>query len=111
MRGRGGGRMRQRGMGFTSMSMTTGMHGLRSGWMWWMGAGSSRGFCSRGSSAEVRENVLSPKPVSKPRPTLYAGGESETAKNLIAAKCDAYLMHGDAPEAVGAKVAAMVARR
>ena len=52
----------------------------------------------------MRDNVLSPKPVSKPRPTLYAGGESETAKNLIAAKCDAYLMHGDTPETVGEKM-------
>jgi FMNH2-dependent dimethyl sulfone monooxygenase len=49
--------------------------------------------------------------VSKPRPTLYAGGESETAKNLIAAKCDAYLMHGDVPEAVGKKIADMSERR
>jgi len=45
------------------------------------------------------------------RPTLYAGGESETAKNLIAAKCDAYLMHGDDPATIAAKVADMRARR
>ena len=45
------------------------------------------------------------------RPTLYAGGESETAKNLIATKCDAYLMHGDDPATIAAKVADMQARR
>ncbi len=45
------------------------------------------------------------------RPTLYAGGESETAKNLIAAKCDAYLMHGDDPRTIAAKVEDMQARR
>ena len=45
------------------------------------------------------------------RPTFYAGGESDTAKNLIAAKCDAYLMHGDPPEIVGRKIADMRARR
>jgi FMNH2-dependent dimethyl sulfone monooxygenase len=45
------------------------------------------------------------------RPTLYAGGESETAKNLIAAKCDAYLMHGDSPTTIAAKIADMRARR
>ena len=45
------------------------------------------------------------------RPTLYAGGESETAKNLIAAKCDAYLMHGDDPRTIAAKVEDMRARR
>jgi FMNH2-dependent dimethyl sulfone monooxygenase len=44
-------------------------------------------------------------------PTLYAGGESETAKNLIAAKCDAYLMHGDDPRTIAAKIEDMRARR
>ncbi len=55
--------------------------------------------------------VLEPKPVRKPRPPIYAGGESEAAKNLIAAKCDAYVMHGDSPEHVGAKIADMRERR
>ena len=69
----------------------------------------------------VADNILSPKPVpgrtysrapqGLTRPTLYAGGESETAKNLIAAKCDAYLMHGDDPATIAAKVADMRARR
>ena len=45
------------------------------------------------------------------RPTLYAGGESETAKNLIAAKCDAYLMHGDDPSTIATKVEDMKQRR
>jgi FMNH2-dependent dimethyl sulfone monooxygenase len=45
------------------------------------------------------------------RPTLYAGGESETAKNLIAAKCDAYLMHGDDPATIASKIADMRQRR
>jgi FMNH2-dependent dimethyl sulfone monooxygenase len=44
-------------------------------------------------------------------PTLYAGGESETAKNLIAAKCDAYLMHGDDPTTIATKIADMRQRR
>ena len=70
-----------------------------------------QGFSFRGNYYDVRENVLSPKPVRKPRPTLYAGGESERAKDLIAAKCDAYLMHGDTPEVVGAKIADMRERR
>ncbi len=55
--------------------------------------------------------LLSPKPKSSPRPTLYAGGESETAKNLIASKCDSYLMHGDPPEIVGEKIKDMRRRR
>ena len=50
-------------------------------------------------------------PTPDGRPTFYAGGESETAKNLIAAKCDAYLMHGDdPPHDRGAKIADMRAR-
>jgi len=53
----------------------------------------------------------SPKVGPPQRPTLYAGGESETAKNLIAAQCDAYLMHGDAPDIVAAKVLDMKKRR
>jgi FMNH2-dependent dimethyl sulfone monooxygenase len=68
-------------------------------------------FSYEGKYYKVADNVLSPKPVSKPRPTLYAGGESETAKNLIAAKCDAYLMHGDPPQNVARKVADMRERR
>lgn len=70
-----------------------------------------QGFTYKGRYYDVRDNVLSPKPVRKPRPTLYAGGESERAKELIATKCDAYLMHGDAPGVVGAKIADMRQRR
>src|SRR3984957_13541400 len=75
------------------------------------GCWNQQGFSYLGKYFRVDDNVLSPKPVSKPRPTLYAGGESETAKNLIATKCDAYLMHGDAPEAVGKKIVDMRERR
>ena len=70
-----------------------------------------QGFSYEGRYYKVDENVLSPKPVRKPRPTLYAGGESETAKNLIATKCDAYLMHGDSPARVGEKIRDMRERR
>jgi FMNH2-dependent dimethyl sulfone monooxygenase len=55
--------------------------------------------------------VLEPKPVRRPRPPIYAGGESEAAKNLIARTCDAYVMHGDSPQHVAAKIADMRARR
>jgi len=75
------------------------------------GCWTGQSYSHQGRYYDVRENVLWPKPVRAPRPTLYAGGESETAKNLIATKCDAYLMHGDAPDAVGAKIADMRERR
>jgi FMNH2-dependent dimethyl sulfone monooxygenase len=68
-------------------------------------------FSYSGKYYSVENTVLEPKPVRKPRPTLYAGGESEAAKNLIAQKCDAYVMHGDSPEYVGAKIADMRERR
>jgi FMNH2-dependent dimethyl sulfone monooxygenase len=53
--------------------------------------------------------ATAPKPST--RPTHYAGGESEAAKNLIAAKCDAYLMHGDDPATIASKIADMRHRR
>jgi FMNH2-dependent dimethyl sulfone monooxygenase len=64
-----------------------------------------------GKYYKVEDNVLQPKPVSQPRPTIYAGGESPAAKDLIADKCDAYLMHGDPPDRVAAKVADLRERR
>jgi FMNH2-dependent dimethyl sulfone monooxygenase len=75
------------------------------------GCWSQQGFSYAGNYYQVRDNILSPKPKSRPRPTLYAGGESETAKKLIAQKCDAYLMHGDDPATVGSKIADMRRRR
>ena len=59
----------------------------------------------------VDELVLAPKPLRRPRPTLYAGGESEAAKRLIAGSCDAYVMHGDPPERIAPKIADMRRRR
>jgi FMNH2-dependent dimethyl sulfone monooxygenase len=68
-------------------------------------------FSFQGKYYRVDDNILSPKPVSQPRPCLYAGGESPAAKELIAEKCDAYLMHGDPPERVAEKIADLTARR
>ena len=68
-------------------------------------------FAFSGKYYRVEDNVLEPKPVSRPRPLLYAGGESPAAKELIAEKCDAYLMHGDPPERVREKIADLRERR
>ena len=68
-------------------------------------------FSYSGKYYRVEDNVLEPKPVAQPHPTLYAGGESPAAKELIAEKCDAYLMHGDPPERVGEKIADLRQRR
>jgi len=66
-------------------------------------------FSVRGKYYQVNDLVLQPKPVS--RPVIYAGGESEAAKNLISQKCDAYVMHGDPPEKIEAKIQDLSARR
>jgi len=68
-------------------------------------------FSYSGKHYSVENTTLEPKPLRQPRPTIYAGGESETAKNLIAAKCDAYVMHGDSPEYVARKIEDMRERR
>jgi len=64
-----------------------------------------------GKYFQVDETIAEPKPVRRPRPPIYAGGESEAAKSLIARSCDAYVMHGDPPERIAPKVADLRARR
>jgi FMNH2-dependent dimethyl sulfone monooxygenase len=66
-------------------------------------------FSFAGDRYRLEEAICEPKPAS--RPTIYAGGESETAKTLIATQCDAYVMHGDPVEAIAPKIADMKARR
>jgi len=68
-------------------------------------------FTFLGKYYTVNDSMLQPKPVTKPRPVIYAGGESEAAKNLIARTCDAYVMHGDPPERIREKIADMRVRR
>lgn len=68
-------------------------------------------FSYSGKYYSVHDLVVQPKPVAKPRPTIYAGGESEAAKNLIASKCDAYVMHGDPPQRICEKVRDLAERR
>jgi FMNH2-dependent dimethyl sulfone monooxygenase len=64
-----------------------------------------------GKYYKVEELIVEPKPDRRPRPVLYAGGESEAAKNLIARNCDAYVMHGDPPQRIAEKIADMRQRR
>src|SRR3954466_14059815 len=71
------------------------------------GLWSEKRFSFEGERYRLSEAICEPKPVRKPRPTIYAGGESEAAKTLIAEQCDAYVMHGDPVEAVRPKIADM----
>jgi FMNH2-dependent dimethyl sulfone monooxygenase len=64
-----------------------------------------------GKYYSLKDAICEPKPVAKPRPTIYAGGESESAKTLIAQQCDAYVMHGDPVAAIAPKIDDMKQRR
>ncbi len=66
-------------------------------------------FDFTGDYYKITDSVLQPKPIKKP--IIYAGGESEKAKDTIARQCDAYVMHGDLPEKVKAKIEDMETRR
>ena len=66
-------------------------------------------FTHHGERYQLDGAICEPKP-GKP-PTIYAGGESETAKAMIADQCDAYVMHGDTVEVVAEKIADMRGRR
>jgi FMNH2-dependent dimethyl sulfone monooxygenase len=66
-------------------------------------------FTHQGERYQLDAAICEPKPVRKP--VVYAGGESEAAKSLIAAQCDAFVMHGDEVEVVAEKIADMKARR
>jgi dimethylsulfone monooxygenase len=58
---------------------------------------------------QLAGTVLEPKPAQVP--PIYMGGESPKAKEVIAQQADAYVMHGDAPEVIAAKIADLAARR
>jgi FMNH2-dependent dimethyl sulfone monooxygenase len=68
-------------------------------------------FSFEGKYYRVEDTVLQPKPISQPRPVIYAGGESEAAKQMIAELCDAYVMHGDEPARVREKIDDLSSRR
>jgi FMNH2-dependent dimethyl sulfone monooxygenase len=75
------------------------------------GVWSQKTYSHTGRYYQTEGTVLEPKPIRSPRPPIYAGGESDAAKDLIARKCDAYVMHGDSPAHVAAKIADMKVRR
>ncbi len=66
-------------------------------------------FSYDGARYQLKDAICEPKPVRKP--VVYAGGESEAAKTMIAGQCDAYVMHGDEVGVIAGKIADMTARR
>ena len=73
------------------------------------GLWSEKKFSFEGDIYRTENAIVEPKPVAKP--VIYAGGESDAAKTMIATQCDAYVMHGDPVEAIAPKIADMAARR
>ncbi|WP_267387205.1 LLM class flavin-dependent oxidoreductase [Sphingomonas sp. GC_Shp_3] len=73
------------------------------------GLWSEERFSFSGQFYRTEDAICAPKPAK--RPTVYAGGESDKAKAMIAAQCDAYVMHGDPVDAIALKIADMAARR
>jgi FMNH2-dependent dimethyl sulfone monooxygenase len=73
------------------------------------GLWSQERFSFSGSHYRLEDAICAPKPAVKP--IVYAGGESEKAKAMIASTCDAYVMHGDPVDAIAPKIADMAARR
>lgn len=68
-------------------------------------------FSYKGKFYEIENTKLAPKPVQRPNPVLYAGGESEKGKQVITALCDAYMLHGHTPEEAETKIKDMQERR
>ncbi|SMF29790.1 LLM class flavin-dependent oxidoreductase [Pseudobacteriovorax antillogorgiicola] len=69
------------------------------------------GFSLSGDYYQVNEAILSPKPVQVPGIPIFAGGESDAGRNMIAQYCDSYLMHGDEPDHIARNIADMNERR
>ncbi len=62
-----------------------------------------------GSLYQLAGAVLEPKPSWLP--PVYMGGESPRAKEIIAAQADAYVMHGDAPDVIAARITELNSHR
>ncbi|MCM3741381.1 LLM class flavin-dependent oxidoreductase [Oceanobacillus luteolus] len=68
-------------------------------------------FSFKGKFYTIEDTKLEPKPVQRPNPILYAGGESEKGKQVISSLCDAYVIHGHKVEEAKEKIDEMKERR
>ncbi|GAA0372061.1 FMNH2-dependent dimethyl sulfone monooxygenase [Bacillus horti] len=64
-------------------------------------------FNYKGKYYSLQQASLAPKPVQRPNPILYAGGESKRGKEVISSACDAYVMHGGTVEEIAEKIKQM----
>lgn len=65
----------------------------------------------QGRFYSLEGGIVEPGPVQDGGPTLYAGGESETGRDLIARTCHAWLTHGDPPDVLEPRLRDMDRRR
>jgi alkanesulfonate monooxygenase len=63
-----------------------------------------------GDYYKVRNATIAPKPLRKPHPPIYLGGESEAGKNLAAATADIFLVNGRPPDEIAPILAEMDGR-
>ncbi|KIL43362.1 alkanesulfonate monooxygenase [Jeotgalibacillus alimentarius] len=75
------------------------------------GLWSEETFSFKGKYYDIENTKLEPKPVQRPNPILYAGGESPRGKQSIVEHCDSYVMHGGTLEEIETKIADMKTRR
>ncbi|MFD1609524.1 LLM class flavin-dependent oxidoreductase [Oceanobacillus luteolus] len=68
-------------------------------------------FSFKGKFYHIEDTKLEPKPVQRPNPILYAGGESEKGKQVISSLCDAYVIHGHKVEEAKTKIDEIKERR
>jgi len=63
-----------------------------------------------GKYYKIVGGIVKPKPVQKPRPPIWYGGESERSRQLVAREADVWLMRGGSPEETARKISDMQAR-
>jgi len=68
-------------------------------------------FSYKGKYYDIENAHLHPKPIQKPNPILYAGGESPRGKETIVSSCDAYVMHGGTVDEIELKINGMKSLR
>ena len=60
-----------------------------------------------GDYFQLRGALAEPKPLQRPHPPFYLGGASEAARRLAAELVDTYLMWGEPPAQIAARIRAM----
>ena len=60
-----------------------------------------------GKYYQLKEASVDPKPVQKPTPPIWVGGDSRQTMELAAELADGWMMHGHSPEEVGRVVGKM----